>query len=508
MKRSFVRLAAAVGGLAVWTAPLLAQGYQVRLDTWFQSVAYRGWQLDSVPFDSVSTGATGGYEFNGFAVNCGQGTTTECYYYTAGDEQQGAPLVSTLDAALWGLGVRGLSFRLKARAGADLADPDVWPAVKPEAQLLEAYGEYENRFLTVVLGRFHQVTRLGYIGVDGGEVDLRLFDRKLELFGYGGWGLAPGAPLLVSSEWANPLDQFQPPQRQYVLGGGLGWRLSGFEGRWLYHREIDASSDANYLFAERTALDLAWYPKRGFSVTGGLEYDIGQDVIGTADVTLGYTTPKRNIRASLGARRYRPNFPLWLIWNSFSPVGYTAGFGSIYWWPIGGLELRGLGEIFSYGDAEATERYGEVSDDGWRGQFGVTYSGIAQWRFDGNYWVENGTGSTQLGVDLRATWEAPIDDLVITAHGGYLTRPLEYRYNDIQGWNGALRVDYMPMADVRFMGEARYYWEDRRRPENDAAAFDWNQWRINLGLTLYFGSSPDTPTLHPSILLIPEARSA
>jgi hypothetical protein len=56
------------------------------------------------------------------------------------------------------------------------------------------------------------------------------------------------------------------------------------------------------------------------------------------------------------------------------------------------------------------------------------------------------------------------------------------------------------------MGEARYYTEDRRRP--DAAAFEWDQWRFNLGVTLYFGSTPDAPTLHPSILLIPEARSA
>jgi hypothetical protein len=506
MKRSFVRVMVAAAALVFWTAPVLAQGYQVRLDTWFQSVAYKGWDLDSVPFADVTTGATGGYEWNGFAVTCGQGTTSTCYYYTEGAARQGAPLVSTLDAALFGLGVRGLSFRVKARAGTDLASPTVWPAVNPTMQLLEAYGEYKNRFLTAVLGRFHETNRLGYIGVDGAKVDVFLLDRRLEVFGYGGWGLARGAPLLVSSEYVNPLDQYQPSQRQYVMGGGLGWRLKGFEGRWLYHREVDAASSANYLFTEQTTLDLAWYPSRGFSVTGGVQWDIAQRVVGTADVAVGYTTPKRNIRANVGWRRYRPNFPLWQIWNSFSPVGYNAGFGNIYWWPLRGLELRGVGEIFKYEDTEATDRFGTVATDGWRGLFGVTYSGFDRWRIGGNYWAEKGTGATQLGVDLRVTWEAPVDNLTITGHGGYLTRPLEYRFNDVKGWNGALRIDYVPVPDVRVMGEARYYTEDRRRP--DAAAFKWDQWRFNLGLTLYFGSTPDAPTLHPSILLIPEARSA
>lgn len=506
MKRSFVRLAVAAAALACWTAPVLAQGYQVRLDTWFQSVAYQGWQLDSIPFDSVTTGSAGGYEWSGLAVTCGQGTTSTCYYYSEGGKRQGAPLVSTLDAALWGFGVRGLSFRVKARAGTDLSSTTVWPAVDPTMQLLEAYGEYKNKFLAVLLGRFHEPSRIGYIGVDGAKADLYLFDRRLEVFGYGGWGMAPGAPLLVTSEYVNPLDQYQPSERQYVIGGGLGWRLKGFEGRWLYHREIDAASSANHLFAERTALDLAWYPKRGISLTGGMEYDIGQAVVGTADVTLGYTTPKRNVRASAGWRRYRPNFPLWQIWNSFDPVGYNAGFGSIYWWPLRGLELRGSGEIFSYEDANATDRFGTVEDGGWRGLFGATYAGIQRWRFGGNYWVEKGTGSTQIGWDLRATWLPPVRDLVLTAHGGRLSRPMEYRYNDVEALNGALRADYTPIADVKVMVEGRYLWEKRKRP--DAAAFKWDSWRFNFGLTLYFGSSPDAPMLHPSILLIPEARSA
>ena len=102
MKRSFVRAMVAVAALLLWTAPLLAQGYQIRLDTWFQSVAYKGWDLDSIPFDSVTAAASGGYEWNGFAVTCGQGTTANCYYYTEGDTRQGSPLVSTLDAALFG----------------------------------------------------------------------------------------------------------------------------------------------------------------------------------------------------------------------------------------------------------------------------------------------------------------------------------------------------------------------------------------------------------------------
>jgi hypothetical protein len=485
--------------------PLHGQGYQVRLDTWFMSYAYRGYNLDSVAASDVVTDANGGLiSPDGFAVRCGTGATF-CTYFRPQEEKRGNPLVSTLEASLWGLGVQGLSFRLKGRVGADLSDSTIWPAVKPTVQLLEGYAQYRNRWVTALVGRFHEVSRLGYLGVDGAKADFFLFDRKLELLGYAGWGFATGAAIPVTSQYVNPLDQFQPLGRQYVLGAGLGWSLGALQGRWLYQREIDAESDQNYLFSERTALDVTWRPVSRITLRGGAEYDLGVGEFGTADVTLSYATPDRFLGTSIGWRRYRPYFPLWTIWEAFSPVAYDAGWASVYVWPTRGLELRGRGEVFGFQETGASSPNVDSENGGWRYSLGIGYSGLQQWRFDWDYHAEKGPGAQSLGWNARVTW-LPLRSVFLTADGGRLLRPLEYRYNDVDLWTAALRADWRPLPDVRAMVEARWYNEDRERPDQ-AAVSDWDQVRVNAGLTLYFGSGPDTPTLHPAILRIPESRS-
>lgn len=503
MRRTFVLGAVVVGGLLTLTAPLHAQGYQVRLDTWWMSYAYRGYQLDSVLSSDVTQGANGGLEYNGFAVSCGAGAAY-CTYFPPKDAQRGNPFVSTLDAALWGLGIPGLSFRVKGRVSTDLSSVRTWPGTKPTAELLEGYGEYKNRWLTVIGGRFHEQSRLGWTGVDGAKVGVYLFDRKLELLGYGGWGLVQGAPLPVTSQYINPLDQYQPLDRGYVLGGGLGWQLGTFRGTWVYQREPDGSPQ-HYLFSERTALDASWQPVREIGIHGGAQYNIAVGEWGTADVTINYRSSNRFMGTSVGWRRYRPYFPLWTIWEAFSPVGYDAGWASLYLYPARGLELRGRGEVFGYEDTKTLTPNASVADGGWRWTIGAGYNGVRGWRFDGNYYVNKSVGASSLGWDVRATW-LPMPKLYVTADGGYLNRPLEYRYNDARTWNAGLRLDWRMNNGIRAMVEGRYYNEDRRRP--DAAAIDnWEQIRVNAGLTLYFGSGADTPTLSPTILRIPDSRS-
>ena len=75
--------------LLLWALPAHSQGYRVRIDNRFQSVSYRAYAPD------------GGL----------------------GPELRGGPLTSTLDGSVWGFGVSGLRFRIKARVGVDVKGP-------------------------------------------------------------------------------------------------------------------------------------------------------------------------------------------------------------------------------------------------------------------------------------------------------------------------------------------------------------------------------------------------
>ena len=64
----------AVATAALWSTPLQAQGYRVRLDTRFQSLSFRGVAVDSVLRTAVTGGPTGGFlTADGFAVSCPEG---------------------------------------------------------------------------------------------------------------------------------------------------------------------------------------------------------------------------------------------------------------------------------------------------------------------------------------------------------------------------------------------------------------------------------------------------
>ena len=97
-----------------------AQGYRLRLDSRVQRVSYRGMTMDSIPVGEVVTGPTGGPRTpDNFAVRCPTGSA-HCFYFRAGPELTGGPMVTTADLTLWGLGIPGLSVRLNGRLGLDL----------------------------------------------------------------------------------------------------------------------------------------------------------------------------------------------------------------------------------------------------------------------------------------------------------------------------------------------------------------------------------------------------
>ncbi len=91
----------------------------------------------------------------------------------------------------------------------------------------------------------------------------------------------------------------------------------------------------------------------------------------------------------------------------------------------------------------------------------------------------------------------------MTARVTRLERPLEFRFDEANVWAYGVRARYRPADAVSVSFGLRQYDETRERP--DAARFDWDQLRVEAGVTLFLGSGADTPIrdLHPAILRIP-----
>jgi hypothetical protein len=515
MRLSGFRAVAALGGLLACAAPLHAQGYHIRWDTWLQSAAFRGVSLDSVLASETEIGEGGGSYYDGIAVKCGTGADF-CTYFDLGEERRGAPLTSTIDASIWGFGIQGLKLHVKGRYNTDLEDGNVWPGTRPQGQLLEAYAEYSNPLLTVQAGRTHVYSRLGFWGFDGAQATIRPIGGRLKLSAYGGWALAEAALLPVNSEDLNPLDDYQPAEREVIVGGTAGVSLSGFDLRVIYQRLIDTEVDRPT--SDRGAVEAAVRPGAGFTVTGGMEYNFGQGDIGTSNVQVAYQDPGNWVRLVVGNRWYRPTFPLWSIWGVFSPAGYSTRYGSIGLYVIPGLELRTRGEAYSYnqggslvdnsGDTENPPSPLSVAteDSGWRWSAGATYAGLRWLVLDATYAAQYGPGASSQGFNGRMTFE-PLRQVALTAHGGYLERPLEYRFWDAEVYSYGARLELQPIPGIFANVGAIRYDETRERP--DALRSEWDHWRFSAGLTFVLSSSGSRSRgLHPSILRIPEMRGS
>ncbi len=299
-------------------------------------------------------------------------------------------------------------------------------------------------------------------------------------------------------------ESFFPEDRQLIAGGSVGWSFRGVEGRLLYQREVDPRGDLESVLAgERGAVDLAYRPVTGLTITGGAAYDFARGEFGTVDGRVTYTERRGRYQLSVGERYYRPYFDLWTIWGVFSPTPYTATFGSARVSPIAGLELWTRGEAYSYDDTGADTLLVRAEDNGVRWSIGATLARYRGWTLELGYHVEDGVGANALGFDGRL-WAQPLPRLSVSAYGSYLSRPLEYRFNDVWLMTLGLRADYEPMPGVSVHAAAVRYDETRQR--DDAAQFDWDQIRLQVGLTLEFGVA-DRPQLHPAILRIPERRA-
>lgn len=469
-----------------------AQGYRLRLDTRFQTVVFRGVTPDSIPVGSALPGPDGGLETSdGFAVACNPGASF-CSFFRPGSRLTSVPLVSTADLTVWGLGVRGLSVRGNARWGVDLDEGDLWPGTQPALQLLEGYAEYAIPRITGRLGRQHIPGRLGWTGIDGAALTIRLPGMGLELTGYGGWGLARGLDVPINSPALNPLNEFQLSDRHLTAGAKLGLRSRSLDLQAEYRREVDPSPD--FFISERTALTAVLRPADRVTLTGGTEYDLAQGWWGTSDLFLRYNNTRLSVDA--GVRRYRPYFEVWTIWGAFSPVPYTSIQGSAAFSPIQVLHLRAGGERYWYAESEAETALTSFEDRGWRTWGSATAVVSGTLTLDAGYRAEFGPGASSRTWDGRVTW-MPAARLTLAAFGSTFSRPLELRFDDAKVWAAGIDAALRPSDRLQLALTAAQYFEDRRRP--DAGAFDWNQFRLQARVTWVFGSDADHLRLPPAI---------
>lgn len=485
-------LLVAIIALSVTTA--MAQSWRLRIDASAQRVAFRGVTADSVLQSLTVTGPTGGpVTSDGFAATCfGDGF---CRFYRPGAELRGLPASAGTDLTLWGLGVTGLSVRVNARTLTDLTGDRLWPGTSPSLRVVEAYAEYVWGALTARGGRMLEQSRLGNAGtggLDGVRATYRFSGPGLELGGYAGWGLARGTTLTVTSPAVNPLAEFQPGQRQIVAGvlAGLRWRTVDLEAE--YRREVDPFTD--YFVSERAAVSLQARPLSAIRVALGADYDLAQGRLGSADATIAWSG--KGIWATAAARHYRPFFDLWTVWGVFSPVPYNGVSGSLTVNPVSRLQLRGRGEWFRYEAADVSTPTVTLEDKGWRWGLDATVTPVDRWSVEAGAHGEFQPGASSSGIDGRITWR-PREALDLSLQGGRLERPLELRFQDAgvtwlggsAAWHAGERWSIGLTLDR--------YWESRDRP--DAAAFDWNQWRMSARVSLTLRSAADRWLLPPAV---------
>ena len=473
-------IVAAAAALAAARGAEAQAGYRATIDLRMQTLAFRGWELDSMSASAAAPGTGGGFVSPaGYAADCPPASVF-CYYYRPGIRQTVAPIGTTADITMWGLGVPGLSLHGNARVLLNAGNAD-WVGTDPTFQLWEGYAEYARSSFSVRVGRQLVSSRLGVAGFDGGLATLRSPRLSLSATGYFGFGLARNAPVPITSDVVNPLGEFRPPERNWIFGAVGGWSATAADLRLEWQREVDRAS--RKLASDRLAASATLHPLDHWSLTGGAEYNLAEGIWGSADASLRYAGP--GIGANAGYRRYRPFFDLWSNWVAFSPAAYNRVVGSAANTPVHVLQIRGRVEHYTFEAADAPSPLVTVESEGTRWSAGATLTRLRNWALDLGYSADKGVGARGDGWDASVSW-TPTTRLALRAYGGSLDRPLELRFDDAKVRWAGLDADFRLRPDLSMGLGGMYVYEDRRRP--DAAAYDWNQVRVTAHVTYVLGS--------------------
>ncbi len=244
-----------------------------------QSVATRGWLLDSIPLSEAQVGAGGGlYSPAGDAVACS--SPAYCYFYAPGPRLQYAPLVFTTDMTAWGLGTPGLSAHVNMRMNFNAGD-DPFAGTVPEFQLWEGYARYQHDWFMVQAGRQTLTSRLGFSTFDGGRATLRYARLGLEATGYVGIGLARASSVGINNLTTSPLDDYIPAERNLIAGVVVGLNYRPVEARFEWQRQVDRTTD--YLMSDYLTGNAVVHAAAHFAFAGGMDYDLAQAQVGSAD---------------------------------------------------------------------------------------------------------------------------------------------------------------------------------------------------------------------------------
>lgn len=485
--RSAILCAAAL----VAPAAVAAQGWRVRLDANAQSVSYRGWQMDSIPSGSVVSGPGGGPTTpDGYAVACDGGAY--CVFFRPGGRQASTPGVVDADATMWGLDVAGLSLHGHARVGGDLGSGGAWPGPDRTFELVEGYADYDHGGWGLRLGRQITDGRLGRYGFDGLAATARDRSRRLTAQVYGGWGLGRAANVPVTSGALDPLNDFQPSRSQLFLGGAA--RYSGTAGD--IAAEYLRLTDALHYGIDQERVGMsgdARIPRTPLALTADVQYDLAAGLWGSWD--LGARWLARPVTVSATVRQYRPIFDLWSIWQAFSPLPYHAVDGAVSWTVVPRLSIQWQGERYWYPPAEVNTPLTSFTDHGWRSSVAVSWLASDRVTTSAGWNAELGPGAGSQGWNGALTWRAG-SRISLSAHGGTLDRPLEYRYDVASlAWYGA-SADLRLNERLRLGANLDRWNEDRSRP--DAAGISWDQTRFSVSASWILVSDADRLPLPPA----------
>ena len=484
-------------GIALGASTASAQGFRGSFDMRGQSVATRGWLLDSIPRSEVVVGDGGGlYSATGYAVACS--APNWCYFYAAGPRVQYAPLVFTTDVTAWGLGTAGLSAHLNFRMNAN-AGEEAFAATTPAFQFWEGYLSYQHDWFGVLAGRQTITTRLGFAGFDGGRATLRYRKYGLEATGYAGLGLARSSSVGVNDPVTAPLGDFIPGERNLIGGVLVGFVGGPVEAQAQWQRQVDRSTD--YLMSDFLSGSAVIRPVPRVAVAGWLEYDLAQGWVGSADAEVRFTAPR--VSATAGYKRYMPRFDLWTIWPAFSPVPWNGVQASAIVSATRWLKLRGRIQWQEYENTGAETALGSAAPTGTVWAAGATVTALPRWTFDAGWMYERNFGAVATGGDASVGWN-PFDAMVLRLYGAYSQRPLVYRFDDSYLTWAGLDVSLRTTQQVLVGASIVYVNENRKRP--DAAAFDWNQTRVSAYVTYVFSAGgADRTGLPDAVKRMPSA---